>query len=102
MESTATKKILELDGRTITLIGTAHVSPESVEEVKNEITSNPPECAAIELDEKRYESMTNPDKWRELDIIKVLKRGEALLVFANLILSELPALRKITVFRLRE
>lgn len=87
MESTSTKKILELDGRTITLIGTAHVSQESVEEVKNEITNNPPECAAIELDEKRYESMTNPDKWRELDIIKVLKRGEALLVFANLILS---------------
>lgn len=87
MESTSTKKILELNGRKITLIGTAHVSPESVEEVKNEIAANPPECVAVELDEKRYDSMTNPDKYKDLDIIKVLKRGEALLVLANLILG---------------
>ena len=87
MESTATKKALELNGKKITLIGTAHVSPESVEEVKNEIAANPPECVAVELDEKRYESMTNPDKYKDLDIIKVLKRGEALLVLANLILG---------------
>ena len=87
MESTSTKKILELGGRKFTLIGTAHVSAQSVEEVKNEIAQNKPECVGVELDEKRYESMTNPDKYKELDIIKVLKRGEALLILANLILS---------------
>ena len=87
MESTSTKKILELGGRKITLIGTAHVSAQSVEEVKNEIAQNKPECVGVELDEKRYDSMTNPDKYKELDIIKVLKRGEALLILANLILS---------------
>ena len=87
MESTNTKKILELDGRKIILIGTAHVSPESVAEVKDEISKEPPECVAVELDEKRYDSMVNPDSYRELDIIKVLKRGEALLVLANLILG---------------
>ncbi len=89
MESTSssTKKILDLNGRKITLIGTAHVSPESVEQVKNEIQNEPPECAAIELDSGRYEAMTNPDRYRELDIIKVIKRGEALLLLANLILS---------------
>lgn len=85
--STSTKKVLELNGRKITLIGTAHVSPQSVEEVKNEIAATPPECVAVELDSARYESMTNPDKYRELDIIKVLKRGEALLILANLILG---------------
>ncbi|MBO7122363.1 MAG: TraB/GumN family protein [Treponema sp.] len=87
MESTSTKKILDLAGRKITLIGTAHVSAQSVEEVKAEISSNPPQCAAIELDSARYESMTNPEKYKDLDIIKVLKRGEALLILANLILS---------------
>jgi len=90
MEATSkksTKKILELDGRKIILIGTAHVSPESVAEVKEEISNEPPECVAVELDEKRYDSMVNPDSYRELDIIKVLKRGEALLVLANLILG---------------
>ncbi|MCR5045419.1 MAG: TraB/GumN family protein [Treponema sp.] len=87
MESTSTRKILELNGRKIVLIGTAHVSPESVEEVKNEISSNPPEALGVELDSGRYDAMTNPDKYRELDIVKVLKRGEALLILANLILS---------------
>ena len=85
--STSTKKILDLNGRKITLIGTAHVSPESVAEVKDALSAQMPECVAVELDEKRYESMTNPDLYRDLDIIKVLKRGEALLVLANLILG---------------
>ncbi len=87
MEASSTKKLLDLAGRKITLIGTAHVSAQSVEEVKTEIQSNPPQCAAIELDSARYESMANPEKYKDLDIIKVLKRGEALLVLANLILS---------------
>lgn len=87
MEASSTKKVLDLAGRKITLIGTAHVSAQSVEEVKTEIQSNPPQCAAIELDSARYESMANPEKYKDLDIIKVLKRGEALLVLANLILS---------------
>ena len=39
------------------------------------------------MDSARYESMANPEKYKDLDIIKVLKRGEALLVLANLILS---------------
>ena len=85
--STSTKKNLDLNGRKITLIGTAHVSPESVAEVKDALSAQMPECVAVELDEKRYESMTNPDLYRDLDIIKVLKRGEALLVLANLILG---------------
>lgn len=85
--STSTKKILDLNGRKITLIGTAHVSPESVAEVKDALSAQTPECVAVELDEKRYESMTTPDLYRDLDIIKVLKRGEGLLVLANLILG---------------
>lgn len=87
MESNSTKKILELNGRKITLVGTAHVSPESIAEVRETIAADIPECVAIELDEKRYDSMVNPDKYRDLDIIKVLRRGEALLVLANLILG---------------
>ena len=89
MEASSTKKVLELAGRKITLIGTAHVSAQSVEEVKTEIQNNLPQCAAIELDSARYESMSNPEKYKDLDIIKVLKRGEALLILANLILSSL-------------
>ena len=42
---------LELNGRKITLVGTAHVSKESVEEVKETIKAINPDCVAVELDE---------------------------------------------------
>ena len=82
-----TQKVLELTNRKITLIGTAHVSAESISEVENVISDVKPDCVAIELDEKRYESITNPDKYRELDIIKVLKRKEGFLLLANIVMA---------------
>lgn len=82
-----TQKKLELNGRTITLIGTAHVSKESIEEVQQAIKDIKPDCVGIELDEKRADSIQNPDKYSQLDIIKVLKRHEGFMLLANLILS---------------
>ena len=78
---------LELNGRKITLVGTAHVSKESVEEVKQTISELKPDCVAIELDEKRAESIKNPSRYSELDLVKVLKRNEGFLLLANLILA---------------
>lgn len=83
----STKKVLILDGRKITLLGTAHVSKESCEEVKTEITNEKPDCVAIELDERRYNSMMDPESWKKLDIVKVLKRREGFLMLANLVLG---------------
>ncbi len=78
---------LELKGRKITLVGTAHVSKESVEEVKNTITELKPDCVAVELDEKRADSIKNPNRYSQLDLVKVLKRKEGFLLLANLILA---------------
>lgn len=82
-----TKKVLTLNGRKITLIGTAHVSKESIEEVQNQIQEEKPDCIAIELDSGRYNSMENPESYKNLDIISVLRRHEGLLVLANLVLG---------------
>ncbi len=78
---------LEFNGRKITLVGTAHVSKESVEEVKNTITSMKPDCVAVELDEKRADSIKNPSRYSQLDLVKILKRKEGFLLLANLILA---------------
>ena len=78
---------LELNGRKITLVGTAHVSKESVEEVKETITELKPDCVAVELDEKRADSIKNPSRYSELDLVKVLKKNEGFLLLANLILA---------------
>lgn len=82
-----TQKVIECNGIKITLIGTAHVSKESVEEVKETIKTLQPDCVAIELDEKRADSIQNSEKYKELDIVNVLRRGEGFLLIANLILS---------------
>ena len=81
------QRVLSFGERTITLIGTAHVSAESVAEVENTIRELKPDSVAIELDEKRADSIRNKDKYRELDIVKVLRRGEGFLLLANLVLS---------------
>ena len=78
---------LELGGRKITLVGTAHVSKESVEEVKQTIKELQPDCVAVELDEKRADSIKNPVRYSQLDLVKVLKRKEGFLLLANLMLS---------------
>ena len=78
---------LELGGRKFTLVGTAHVSKESVEEVKETIKNINPDCVAVELDEKRAESIKDPSRYSQLDLVKILKRKEGFLLLANLILA---------------
>ncbi len=78
---------LELGGRKITLVGTAHVSKESVEEVKQSINELKPDCVAVELDEKRAASIQEADRYSQLDLVKVFKRKEGFMLLANLILA---------------
>lgn len=82
-----TQKVLEFKDKKITLIGTAHVSKESITEVENAIREIKPDCVCVELDDRRKENMQNQDKFKQLDIIAVLKRHEGFLMMANIILS---------------
>lgn len=87
MENKSTQKILELNGRQIVLVGTAHVSKASIEEVERAIDEQNPDTVAIELDENRLENIENQDSWKKMDIIKVLKNRQGFLLLANIVLS---------------
>ncbi|MBP5792144.1 MAG: TraB/GumN family protein [Spirochaetaceae bacterium] len=80
-------KRLALNEREFILIGTAHISQESINEVKQYIEEEKPDCVAIELDDGRYESLKNPESWKNLDIIKVLKEKRGWVLLANLVLG---------------
>lgn len=82
-----TEKRLVLQGREFILLGTAHISQESIVQVTTSIREEKPDCVAIELDQQRYASMKNPEAWKNLDIVKVLKNGQGFVLMANLILS---------------
>ena len=61
---------LNLGGKEIILLGTAHVSQQSCDEVKAAIAAKKPDCVAIELDEQRFASLNDSEAWKNLDIIK--------------------------------
>jgi pheromone shutdown-related protein TraB len=78
---------LSLRGREIVLVGTAHVSRESVGEVTRIIEEEKPDRVCVELDEGRRRSMTGDGSWQNLDIGKVLREGKGFLLLANLVLA---------------
>lgn len=78
---------LELGGRTFVLVGTAHVSRESIDEAAAIIESAKPGRVCVELDEGRYRSMTTSSAWESMDIGKVLREGKGFLLLANLALA---------------
>lgn len=50
--------IITHEEKTVLLIGTAHISQESVDLVETVIKQETPDCVCIELDEKRYQALT--------------------------------------------
>jgi pheromone shutdown-related protein TraB len=82
-----TEKRLALGGREFILVGTAHISQESIAEARSSIETERPDCVAIELDEQRLAGIKNPDSWKNLDITKVLKEKQGLVLMANLVLA---------------
>jgi len=71
----------------ITLIGTAHVSRESVEQVGQVIEQARPDTVCIELCESRYQSITQKKKWQETELIKVIREKKAYVLLSNLMLA---------------
>ncbi|MBI9097371.1 MAG: TraB/GumN family protein [Spirochaetaceae bacterium] len=78
---------ITIGDREIILIGTAHVSHESVDEVKQIIGTENPERVCIEIDEGRYNSITDTESWKKMDIHQVIKQKKGFLMMASLILG---------------
>jgi pheromone shutdown-related protein TraB len=78
---------IEMNGKEYILIGTAHVSKHSAEQVKEVIEAERPDSVCVELDEQRYQTITEGSKWKEMDIIQVIKEKRASLLLMNLAIS---------------
>ena len=87
MEKIVSQINLNLNGKEILLLGTAHVSQASCDEVKAAIIEKKTDVVAIELDEQRFASLNDSESWKNLDIIKVLKEKKGFLLLANLVLA---------------
>jgi len=73
----------------IVLIGTAHISQQSVDEVTAAIETYQPDVVAIELDERRYKSLTEKDRWENLPVTKLLRSNNAFFLLAQTFLASI-------------
>lgn len=69
------------------LVGTAHVSQTSVDEVRQVIDLVKPDVVAVELCKARHDALTKDGAFRDLDVIKVVREGKTLYLLAHLALS---------------
>lgn len=78
---------IDFENKKIVLLGTAHISQESIDEVKRVIEDIQPDAVCVELCPSRFDAIRNADRWKNMDIIKVVKEGKAPMLMANLVLS---------------
>ncbi len=78
---------LEIDGRSIILVGTAHISRHSADLVASIIEQERPDRVCIELDEKRYAALSERTAWENLDLKQIVRKKQLATLFVNLLLG---------------
>jgi pheromone shutdown-related protein TraB len=80
-------EILRVRDRDIILVGTAHISAESVELVHKVIAEQRPDCVCVELDERRFQALSERTRWEGLDLREVIKHRQLATLLLNFLLS---------------
>lgn len=78
---------LSIGGKELILVGTAHVSRQSADLVQETIEKEAPDTVCVELCNTRLTSLKDSDRWRNMDIVKIIKEKKAFLLFINLLLA---------------
>lgn len=79
--------VLTYGEKTIHLIGTAHVSQKSVEEVTRLVHDLQPDTVCVELDRSRFEALTDPRRFRHLDVFEVIRNKRIAFTLGSLVLT---------------
>lgn len=93
MDTTANSSLPErvthvkVEDRDVYLVGTAHISKESVDDVRATIEAIRPDSVCVELCTARHQAMTQMDNWQKMDIFKVIRQRKAVFLLAQLMLS---------------
>ncbi len=78
---------VELPDKEIHLLGTAHVSQRSVEEVRRAVEELRPDAVCVELDPQRLEALRDPTRWKDLKLGQAIRKGRGPFLLANLALA---------------
>ncbi|SEA53204.1 pheromone shutdown-related protein TraB [Desulfuromusa kysingii] len=86
-ENSGDYKQLQVDDKIIILVGTAHISQDSVDTVIRTIDEVVPDTVCVELDRQRYQSLINKKGWESLNLKEVIKKKQIPFLLTNLALS---------------
>ena len=73
------KNVIEVD-ENLRIVGTAHVSSESVQLVRKQIEDWGPDVVAVELCQSRLGSRTEPEQLDSEDLLKIIKEGRSAMI----------------------
>lgn len=79
--------VINLEDKTVLLVGTAHISRQSTELVREVIEQERPDTVCIELDEKRYLALSRKQQWENLDLRQIIRDKQLSTLLVNLVLS---------------
>ena len=78
---------VQVEGKTVILVGTAHVSKESAELVRAVIEQEQPDRVCVELDPRRFEMLSRRHKWESFDLKEIIRKKQLSTLLANLLLA---------------
>lgn len=78
---------LQYQDKTIHLIGTAHISAKSAQEVQTVIHSVRPNTVCVELDETRHAALVDEHRFRKLNLPSVIRNNKVVFTLASLVLT---------------
>lgn len=81
------RKKVALKDRTVEIVGTSHVSEESIDDVRKSITEVEPDFVGVELDQDRYNALKGDSGWKDLNVAEAIRNGKGFLLLFRLILS---------------
>ena len=78
---------MSVQGREFILVGTAHVSQESTDLVREVLGKEKPDCVCVELDAQRYMALSQQQHWKDLDVRAVIRQRHLGTLIVNLVLA---------------
>ena len=78
---------IRLNGKQIILVGTAHISKESIKLVEETIEAEQPDVIGVELDKERLQQLLSGKKWQQMNIVEIVQSGKTNLLLLSLLLS---------------
>ncbi|CAK8711913.1 Conjugal transfer protein TraB [Candidatus Electrothrix gigas] len=79
--------VIHHNEKTVLLVGTAHISQQSADLVKEIIEQEQPDTVCVELDAKRYAALANPQQWKNLDLKQIIRKKQLSTLLVNLVLA---------------